>query len=208
MRARAATLLLACVALTGCTTTAQGNPEPDSHRTSVTSTPPTSPPPSDEQDRYGAPRVANPLNPDSFVANPCTALTDAQLAEFGLSGPGTSRTEGPVADQAGTGCSWGGKPGEHTAISLSFMTGNENGLADVYRVRERDAYFEETTVNGYPAVFRALSDRRDRGTCSISVGVTDNLYFFVREVAGQTAERACSRAKQVAAAVVTTMKGA
>jgi hypothetical protein len=156
-------------------------------------------------DRNGAPPVDTPLNPTRFLTDPCATLTKPQLVRLGINTPGKPDTDSGVAQHAGPSCLWQ-ENGE--TFSADFITANKNGLADLYGARERDAYFEETTVNGYPAVFRDLSDRRDSGACSLSVGVTDDLYFKVQEQGRLDAQGACDRAKEVAVAVITTMKGA
>jgi hypothetical protein len=61
-------------------------------------------------------------------------------------------------------------------------------------------------VDGYPAVFNDLSDYRPRGDCNITVGISDTLTFRAREGAGPKGQAVCDRTKQVAAAVIATLK--
>ena len=194
-------LLTAAAALAGCTTTAGGDPTPDNDATKH----PSSTPPSSEQDRHGAPRVDRPLAPTRFLTEPCATLTQAQLAGLGIDTAGKPDTDSAIAEYAGPTCGWQDN-GE--TLGVGFVTGNKNGLADLYGNRENYAYFEETMVNGFPAVFQDNIDLRDSGTCSISVGVTDNLHFKASEQGELDAQGACDRIKNVAGAVITTMKGA
>lgn len=199
-----ATATVMMAAAVGCTETAAGNPGP----TSGGGEPSGSGPPSSEgSDRNGAPSVSDPLDADRYVADPCAALTQEQVAGFGFTGPGTPQTEGAIAEQAGPGCIWQGTAEEVGSIGVTYMTGNENGLADMYGTRDRYKYFEETTVSGYPGVVGDTADGRDIGRCGISVGVSDSLYFRVLEQGDLDPVGACERAEQVAAAVIETMQG-
>jgi hypothetical protein len=198
---RARTILLAClVAVTlaaACTTRDGGTP------TSTTSPAGESPSSTGADDRNGAPSVTNPLEPDKYVANPCTTLTAAQTPSFGVGPHGTPTTSGATAETVGPWCIW---EGNDRFVTVYLTPGNKNGLADVYGARDRDAYFEPTTISGYPAVFRDQHDSRPRGLCSVSVGVTDHLYFRAESQENVDKTLACTTAKKVATAVIATMK--
>jgi hypothetical protein len=90
---------------------------------------------------------------------------------------------------------------------VGFNTGNRNGLSDNYRAQDQFAYFEPTTVAGYPAVFSDRDDLRPQGLCIIVVGLTDTLTFSVSEDGELDQQGACDRAKQVAEAALTTLGG-
>ncbi|WP_233160234.1 DUF3558 domain-containing protein [Actinophytocola xanthii] len=193
-------MLLAGPLVAACTTTAGGTP------TSVTTSDAPTSATSGEAPGEGAPPVENPLDAGIFIEQPCTTLTQDQLSTLGVSRPGVPTTSGAVAERAGPYCTWliseqGG------AIGIGFITGNKNGLSDNYRAREEFAYFEPTTVEGYPAVFSDRSDLRDSGSCSLFVGIADTLTILATETGQLDAQGACDRAKQVAAAAVTTMGG-
>ncbi len=187
----------------GCTEKAAGNPGPTGGGESSESAPPSS----EESDPNGAPSVTEPLDADRFIADPCAALTQEQVAGFGFTGPGVPEMEGAIAEQAGPSCTWQGTVDEPGTIGVTYLTGLENGLADIYGTRERYEYFEETTVNGYPAVVSDTVDHRDIGTCGVVVGVSDSLTFSTLEQGDLDAVGACERAEQVAAAVIETMQG-
>lgn len=188
----------------GCTETAAGNPGPTSGGGQSSGSVPSS---SEESDRNGAPSVSDPLDADRFIADPCAALSQEQVAGFGFTGPGTPQTEGAIAEQAGPGCIWQGTVDEVGSIGVGYLTGLDNGLADIYGTRDRYKYFEETTVNGYPAVVSDTVDHRDSGTCGIAVGVSDSLSFSALVQHDPDATGACERVEQVAAAVISTMQG-
>jgi len=62
-------------------------------------------------------------------------------------------------------------------------------------------------VDGYPGVFAGLDDGRAQGSCDIAVGISDTLTFRASEQGGRKGQGSCDRAKQVAAAVIATLKG-
>lgn len=166
-------------------------------------------PPSSSAGRYGAPKVANPLDATAFLAKPCTALTPAQLASLGLPGPGTPDTNSPVAGSTGPSCGWkDSSQGKYTEVA--FITGNQNGLADIYRGRSTgqfDGYWVETMVEGYPGVFKGFAgpDPRKDGSCELDVGISDTLEFLVVEQ-DRLAEKSCDRASLIASMVITTVR--
>ncbi|MFL6141551.1 MAG: DUF3558 domain-containing protein [Labedaea sp.] len=191
--------------LAGCTTTIGGQPGavPDLPGASSGGRPTST----TSGAANGAPRVARPLDATRFLSRPCDALSPAQLATFGVSAPGTPTTTGAVAEYAGPFCTWHAAPEVNSTIGIGFLTGNKNGLSDTYRGRHDFGYFEETTVDGYPAVFAEGSDSRSTGACGITVGISDTLAFDALEQGNRKGQASCDRAKQVAAAVLATLKG-
>jgi hypothetical protein len=128
------------------------------------------------------------------------------LKDFGISQPGKPTTTGATAERAGPFCTWTADPAVNSTVGVGFLTGNKNGLSDTYRGRSRFGYFEETTVEGYPAVFNDLDDGRPSGICNITIGISDTLTFRATEQGGRKGQASCDRAKQVAASVITTLK--
>lgn len=96
-----------------------------------------------------------------------------------------------------------------SSFSVTFLTGNENGLADVYLGKKQNQweYFEPTTVGGYPAVYAGSPDLRDLGECDLGVGISDKLHFTVIIQGHGNKEGSCGAAREVASAALTTMKG-
>ena len=150
--------------------------------------------------------MEDPLDASKFLTDPCAVLTPAQLAEFGVSTPGRGDTDSKIARAAGPICTWTADTEIPSVIGVTWQSGIKKGLAHLYEVRDRWEYFEETTVEGYPAVFNSALDNRDGGDCYISVGVSDTLTFNASETGRLDAEGACARAKQLAAAVIVTLK--
>jgi hypothetical protein len=96
-------------------------------------------------------------------------------------------------------------------FDVGFVTGNKNGLSDTYRggAEAFPGYFEPTEVSGYPAVFNDLTDQRPNGACNITVGISETLAFRSSFTAGpDDGAKSCDLVKRVAAAVITTLKGA
>ncbi|GAB2979350.1 DUF3558 domain-containing protein [Amycolatopsis acidiphila] len=150
-----------------------------------------------------APSVANPLPTDAIVANPCSALSAAQVTQIGLTGSGdlSHHDVGPT-------CEWKSATSSLNSVYIAPVTADKNGLSDVYATRQNDKYFEPTTVSGYPAVYAGVSDRSD-GDCSLWVGVTDQLTINVQAQIGSGPNKSnpCPVAERVATAMVQHLQG-
>ncbi|WP_216212141.1 DUF3558 domain-containing protein [Amycolatopsis aidingensis] len=129
-------------------------------------------PPQSEQG--AAPRVPEPLPVDGILADPCTALSDTQLSQIGLTAPGTNRDT-----RTGPECVWKSATFQDNSVSISPMTANDNGLDGIYANEPEDEYFEPTTIGGYPAVYANVIDSRSDGDCVLWLGVTDQLAVSV-----------------------------
>jgi hypothetical protein len=203
-------IALVVVLVAGCTDKQSGTATPstptggDSTSTGR-STPTTTP-------SGGAPAVKNPLDASKFIPQPCTALSANTLKQLNVSRPGIPDTESAVAKGSGPFCIW------HTddqptnmSYGVGFLTANKNGLSDTYRGGKKafPGYFEPTEVDGYPAVFNGLTEDRPSGACNITVGISSSLAFRVGlEGNKDVGTKACDLVKQVAAAVIQTLKGA
>ncbi|RZS44358.1 uncharacterized protein DUF3558 [Herbihabitans rhizosphaerae] len=133
------------------------------------------------------------------------------MQRFGLPLQGRANTTGPIAEHIGPGCLWIAPTAIHNSADVGYLKGNKNGLTDTYRGHERGSfqgYWEPTMVDGYPAVFNGPPpDKRLQGDCNITVGISDTLTFRVSAMQWETKHLACERTRQVAAAVIATMKG-
>ncbi|GAB3449724.1 DUF3558 domain-containing protein [Actinophytocola sediminis] len=199
---KAAILFVLLVMVAGCTSERPGTAVGVDESGTATSEA------SAEEETYGAPRVSDALDVDRFVKQPCLVLTQAQLTEFRVVKPGVSDTDSEIAKHSGPGCHWEREDVQPSAsiIGMSFLVGNKNGLSDTYRGRSRFDFFEETTVDGFPAVFNDLSDGRENGNCNITVGISDTLTFRAREGGGPHGQIVCDRTKQLASAILDTLK--
>ncbi|WP_460394414.1 DUF3558 domain-containing protein [Actinophytocola sediminis] len=190
--------MLAAVLLAGCGGTSRGEP--------VAGDRPTRPTSSTAAPANGAPDVRAPLDASPFIGDPCAALSQAQLADLGIVRPGQPNTEGAIAEHVGPQCIWHGTPELDSTIDVGFVTGDKHGLGGLYAARETQEYFEETLVQGYPAVFHSAADQRAQGACNISVGISNTFSFRTSEFGELDATGSCARAKAVADAVITTLK--
>jgi hypothetical protein len=190
--------MAAVAAVSACTNAADGTPRPAPGGTdsAAPTSESSSPAPTTSGD---VPRVSDPLDATSFVAEPCTSLTTAQLAEFKVGAGKPHGGDGVFPP----GCGWHSDNG---AISVAWLDENKNGLADTYRRRDVDPYFIETTVDGYPAVFTDFVDDRAKGQCGIVVAVSDTMTFYALVSDGPVGDAACDMAKQVGSATLTTVK--
>ncbi|MFF8567603.1 DUF3558 domain-containing protein [Streptomyces albidoflavus] len=155
-------------------------------------------------ERTGAPRVDDPLATEAKRAYPCASLTDAQAVAAGAQ-PGTEHRA--LHDGTGAACLWEPETSaEGARIAVSWPTGTPD-LDALYSLREEQAYFEETTLRGYPAVFANQSDGRDRH-CVLYVGVSDDAVFYTAaETFGEDGPPApCDAARKAAESVVDNLR--
>jgi uncharacterized protein DUF3558 len=151
---------------------------------------------------YGAPRVTKPLDGSPFFTKPCAVLTAEQLRAQNLPAMGTSDTDGPLARWVGPSCGWDNVSAQD-GIGFGFLSENLNGLSDTYRARDRfEGYFEPTDVDGYPAVFNDPGDFRAKGSCNITVGISDTLAFITNVDEAYSGRKSCDRAKRNASLIV------
>lgn len=200
----AATACLGVLAFAGCTSSEGGTARPDPSSTAAPDS--TGSPPGDSE----APRVEDPLDADAVLADPCSVLTPSQLTGFGAQTTGVPDTDSAVAKTVGPSCIW--HPVDLAvagSVSVSWQVGNKNGLSDTYRVRDRWSDFEETEVDGYPAVFTNDEDPAINGYCDIVVGISDTLTFAASEKGSKAdgAADVCDEAKSVASAAIETLRG-
>jgi hypothetical protein len=178
-----------------------------SSRTGGTANPaPTAEPSGSETSRSAAgsaPRVPSPLNAANITSDACTTIDATGRAKLSL-GDGTPRTTAN-----GPSCTFQEAADPGNQLDVTTVTANKNGLQDVYDTKANDAYFEETQVNGYPAVYAAAADDRKDGKCGVFIGVTDQLAvnILVQYDNGAGAADPCSVAQKFGEAMVQTLMG-
>jgi hypothetical protein len=155
----------------------------------------------------GAPKVNTPLDASRFVSQPCAVITASLLQQLEISEQGKPDTDSETAKTSGPLCIWHNRD-KGLALDVGLLTGNKNGLTDTYLGKAQFVYFEPTVVDGYPAVFNDLDDYRSSGTCNITVGISDALAFRAAIQDANLGTKSCDKAKQVASAVIRTVKGA
>jgi len=138
-----------------------------------------------------------------MVAQPCTSLTPSDVSGLSIVSA-ISQAGGDPSDPAG--CTWTGNSGG--SVSIDWETSDKNGLSDLYAKSSTIAYWQPTTVAGYPAAYGdAISDGRSQGDCVIDTAVTDHLDFFAQFNNPLNAGQSCALAAQAAAAVIKNLGG-
>jgi hypothetical protein len=193
---------IAVVLVAGCSSGTTGSALPTGGATTPAGVAHTSGSSASGSASYGAPKVSTPMDTTKYQQNPCAALTSAQVASFGLAGPGTQAT-GTTVDNTASGptCSWFvGRT--MTIAGIAFFT-------DYHDSRGKGLGFDYSSgtphrladIQGQPAVLH----ERGQGTCQIDVGATDDV-FYAAKVMGWTSSDPCTEAEQVATAATATMK--
>lgn len=198
--------LLVATAVTGCSRDEGDGP-----------TPPTTP--SSEGGQASVPKVTNPLSTGSFLGNPCQLVDDSIFAQIGEFGPGKPDVDSDAAKNLiGPSCTW--ESADYSrAIDVVISTVHQKqaeqgfkGLDGVYASHEDGKYLEPVVVQGYPgnpAAFAGENAKRDRGECSLYVGIADDLVFRVGILDENNPANACPAAPRVAGAVLDSLtKGA
>ena len=160
------------------------------------------------------PKVAAPLDVSAYTAKPCDTVPAAVLSSLDYTAPGQPHTGSAGDTAAGPYCAWiAGAEG--LSVQVGLLTGNRDrgigGLAGLYagKASGQVGFLEPAPdVAGYPAVYTDLRDRRASGDCGLDVGVADDLVFSVSAQGYQGQQDSCQVAGKVAAAVVSTLKGA
>ena len=196
--------LLVVTTLAGCTEEATGTPTPATTAVPSSASGQPSPAPTGTSGSpLSAPQVKQPLKADKFIANPCLSLDENQAQSFKINGPGQ------VDQTIAPGCLWRAGGDSSVSISVTFMTVVKNGLSNLYNQKAagwyKNGYFEESEISGYPAVLNDSSDRRPAGSCVLSVGITDQLFFSVL-IQARAGDNVCKAANNVAEATLKTIR--
>ncbi|MET8846197.1 DUF3558 domain-containing protein [Amycolatopsis sp. NPDC004625] len=183
-------------------------------RTGTASPAPSSPASSAPSAGSGAPKVAAPLDVSKYTAKPCDVVPGSVLSSLRFTDPGTPQLQDNGFGAAGPGCSWK-ISGEGVGMQVIIGTGNRDrgtgGLAGLYAAHESGQFpFLEPAadVDGYPAAYVDKRDRRPNGNCSLYFGAADDLAIGVFAGGYEGQQDSCPAAQQVAAAIITTLKGA
>lgn len=200
-------LASAAVVLAGCGGQTGGDPQPTGGSDSSTVASGGSGLP-----KNGAPAVAHPIDPSKYVSNVCLTLNQSAQSALHITEPGQAQQGGP-----GPQCVWhivgtsSAAPGEMTNVEIEIANNAlfQGGLSNFYGNRSKMKVFEPLgEIDGYPAVLAMPKDTRPQGTCSVTVGVTDNLVFAAgASVKLGSSTDPCTNAKKVAELMVQTIKG-
>lgn len=152
---------------------------------------------------YGAPRVARSLDTTKWQANPCTALTTAQLATLGVGQAGTL-----TPDPSGGVCDWSPQLDVHYGLGFNtqFQPGEAKGLGNDYEFA-RGTLRRLPDIEGQPAITQP-SQNTD-GNCTIYIGATDDIDYVTTVIISAGLphyDDPCSVAEQLATDATTTMR--
>jgi hypothetical protein len=183
--------------LAGCSTSGGG----------TTGSPTSAPPPTSGSNSAGAPKIQNPLNVKAFEADPCSAVTAAQVQAFGLPG-----VNGRVnTNDLGPACVWlGSSTPAKMAPGIAFLPEGTN-LSTI--LPNKDTTYEKfeqlPDIQGYPAYMALVSDQRNGGGCSVLTGVSDTkaiLFTFLSDKGSPKYADPCAAATEFANLAITTIK--
>lgn len=160
--------VLIVAAVSACTVATAGTPEAASTSSSGS--------PAGDLPSDGAPKVENPLDVSRFEKEPCDALAAEDAKELNVPASGEQSENG-----IGLNCDWNnGETGG--ALGLSFFSDDERGLSSIYReAKARDwPHFEPVDdIEGFPAVAYSPKEKDPKSSCSVGVGVSDQLAIAV-----------------------------
>lgn len=151
------------------------------------------------------PQIANPVQDlGKYEQAPCSMLTQRQAESIRF-----PKTE-DATEKNQPGCRWYGH--RNSAITIALQSGKQWALAGYYEVHAKDsgafAYFKPTTVAGFPAVFATDFDRREGGSCAMTVALTDqDVLRMSNDLFLGTAQRddPCAQLQQTAELAVKTI---
>ena len=155
----------------------------------------------------GAPKIESPLDVKAFEAAPCSTVTPAQVAAFGLPGV-TGRVN---SNELGGACIWlGASTPAKMAPGVAFLPEGTNlstilpNKANIYA-----AFEPQPAIQGYPTYIAVVSDARDNGDCDLLVGVSDDkalTFTFQSDKGSPKFADPCAGITEFANLAITTMK--
>jgi hypothetical protein len=206
----AVTGLIACLA--GCASITIGTAQPGGSPHGDTSVAPSSgasvkPGPGN---RYGAPKVTQPLDVTKYIQHPCAALSAAQLHALDVPRQGV-----PAQDADGSTCSISEKYDVvyTVAFNVHFAEGQPTGLANAYWSANGPAFTTDymkrlPDIEGVPEVTEPAQNTD--GGCYIYLGATDQISYAAGVTVSSSTEpqykTACSIAQQLAVDITRTMR--
>jgi hypothetical protein len=203
-RSLALASLLGIAIVSACTAPSEGDPRPVDPTGSTTSS--SSGNGEEELPFAGAPKVNDPLDTSRYEEDPCRSLTSAQAQSLNLPPTGTFN-EATLT----VGCEWFNTQ-TRGQVNIDFVVDDPRGLSPEYQANRSGKweFFKELpTIEGYPAVARAGIDSRDDGTCTVVVGVADDMAFASSvqlSLANIETGDPCKKAAEVAGLALQTMK--
>lgn len=162
------------------------------------------------------PKVANPLDAEPFLTNPCDLVAKSVVSEVGGTGAGKPDVNSDMAKQlGGPGCDWETEGGYFTinirTVHRDQAAPHLKGIGSIYAAKNDPDLIEFRELEipghaGYPAVIARNQDDVDDGSCPVRVGIADDLTFIADMINEDNPDAACNEATKVAASVLDTLK--
>ncbi|MDX3662982.1 DUF3558 domain-containing protein [Streptomyces sp. ID05-26A] len=173
----------------------------------TTGTPTTASQPTSTGNSGGTPEIENPLDVKAFEADPCSAVTPAQVEAFGMPGVGgrVNNTE------LGTACIWlGASTPAKMAPGVAFLPEGTN-LSTIVPNKDNiyKAFEPQPAIQGYPTYIALVSEARAKGDCALLVGVSDVkaiTFTFQSNQGSPKFADPCAGITEFANLAITTMK--
>lgn len=169
-----ATLLITAACGSG---TQQGEavPTPSGSRQSTDSTG------SEQQPNSEKTEVSAPLEIDSILDDPCTAVTKKQINSFPGKFDGTTVDDHDKDNEGGRYCIWDFRD-EYSLGSIHGVIFPNSGLENEYRRKESGEYHDVSSIQpiaDHPALSIRYTDDDPDGDCTIAVGFQDDATYMV-----------------------------
>jgi hypothetical protein len=203
-------VLSACALIGGCTSTTGGTANPANSESSPGTSSAAGP-------TGDVPKVTTPLDVTKYETDTCGLVPGDELATLKFTDPGEpSPRDSTPEGQSGPSCGWK-IHGEGISLLVIIGTGNRDagagGLTGIQAAYERPnsiiKFVERAPdIEGQPALYFDIHDRRPAGNCSMAIGVTDDLAVAVFSEGYEGQQDSCDAAQSAAAAMVKTLKGA
>ncbi|HJQ46535.1 MAG TPA: DUF3558 domain-containing protein [Amycolatopsis sp.] len=195
----AVTAVTALALIAGCSQTTSGSPSGVGSPTTASAS------------ASGGSQVPQALDPTAYLTKPCDLVSRNVLTQLGYTEPGTPNLTSQTAVTGGPSCDWfitGSSKNFGVGVQRTSGGQDNGGISKIESLNgSLFAFVEPTAVDGYPAAYADVSDRRANGACTLWVGITDTLTFSVGTDRYNGAQDSCDAAKQIAAAVITTLQG-
>lgn len=166
------------------------------------------------------PKVQTPLDPSSYLKDPCRLVPPNVLNSIAEVGEGEPDVDSTAAEKlTGPRCTWISKDASGADVTLAIDTVRRDkaddgfkGIAAEYRSKESGDidHLQPLAIPGHPgnpAVIAGQASKINNGSCPVTVGLTDDLTFTVIVIDREDPQGACEGAQKVAAAVLDTLSG-
>lgn len=164
-------------------------------------------------------KVQDPLDATPFLADPCKLVDNQIVSQLGPFDPGKTDVNSEMAKKlTGPGCEWSAGSNFGLNIDLrintvhqEFAAAGSKGIAGIYGGKESGLvdYLEPVVIEGhpgYPAADAGQDGDREKGDCTLYVGISDELTFKSSVLNEDDPSQACPAAHRIAAAVLDSLK--